>query len=85
MHAYADMSHSLLFPEFTMSPDPESSLKFDHSSQGLLLGQISPLGCFVRQWDSLVSWRMRLKREGGSGSAFHLPCGPTIRETTEFS
>jgi hypothetical protein len=49
MHAHADMSHSLLSPEFTMSPDPESRLKFDHSSQALLLGQISPLGCFVRQ------------------------------------
>jgi hypothetical protein len=28
MHPHADMSHSLLDPEFTMSPDPESSLKF---------------------------------------------------------
>jgi hypothetical protein len=54
MHAHADMSHSLLFPEFTMSPDPESSLKFDHSSQALLLGQISPPGCFVRQLVSLA-------------------------------
>jgi hypothetical protein len=42
MHAHADMSYSLLFPEFTMSPDPESSLKFDHSSQALLLGSNLP-------------------------------------------
>jgi hypothetical protein len=53
MHAYADNSHSLLVPEITMSPDPESRLEFDHSSQALLLGQISPLGCFVRQLVSL--------------------------------
>jgi len=53
MHPHADTSHSLFTPELTMSPNPESRLKFDHSSQGLLLRQISPLGCFVRQLISL--------------------------------
>jgi hypothetical protein len=47
MHPHADMSHSLLFPEFTMSPDPESRLEFDHSSPGCFVRQLVSLSCMT--------------------------------------